>query len=108
EAASRGAGEIFLNSIDRDGMGGGYDTALLRGVTDRISIPTIACGGVDTFGQLADGIREGGVSAVAAANIFAFKELSYLSAKDALVAAGIKVRASSTLPKKQWKNMASN
>jgi imidazole glycerol-phosphate synthase subunit HisF len=94
EVAALGAGEIFLNSIDRDGMGTGYDTELIRRVTERVAIPVIACGGVGSFEHLASGIREGGAGSVAAANIFGFKELSYAHAKDALAAAGIAVRPS--------------
>jgi imidazoleglycerol phosphate synthase cyclase subunit len=94
EIAALGAGEILLNSIDRDGMGTGYDTELVRRVTERVAIPVIACGGVGSFEHLASGIREGGAGSVAAANIFCFKELSYARAKDALAAAGIAVRPS--------------
>jgi cyclase len=93
EAASRGAGEIFVNSIDHDGMGTGYDIELLRCVTSRVSIPVIACGGVGTFEHFAAGIRDGGAASVAAANIFGFKELSYPIAKDVLHRAGVSVRA---------------
>jgi imidazoleglycerol phosphate synthase cyclase subunit len=100
EAAARGAGEIFLNSIDRDGMGQGYDVELMRAVASRISIPLIACGGVGTFEHLVAGIRDGGASSVAAANIFCFKELGYFAAKDALAAAGIPVRPSETAPRR--------
>ena len=95
EAASRGAGEIFINSIDRDGMGTGYDLDLIRSVTRQVAIPVIACGGVGEFEQLAAGIRDGGAAAVAAANIFGFRELSYLLAKDAMRQADISVRTSS-------------
>jgi imidazoleglycerol phosphate synthase cyclase subunit len=93
DAASHGAGEIFINSIDRDGMGTGYDIELLSSITARVSIPVIACGGVGQFGHLAAGIREGGAASVAAANIFGFKELSYALAKNALQHAGVSVRA---------------
>lgn len=92
EAASRGAGEIFVNSIDRNGMGTGYDTELLRKIAGRVSVPIIACGGIGTFNDLAAGIRDGFADSVAAANIFSFKELSYPLAKDALHGAGISVR----------------
>ena len=94
EVASLGAGEIFLNSIDRDGKGTGYDTELIRRVTQRVHIPVIACGGVGSFAHLAAGITEGGAGSVAAANIFCFKELSYAHAKDTLAAAGLAVRPS--------------
>jgi cyclase len=94
QAASRGAGELFVNSIDRDGMGTGYDIELIRSVVDRVSIPVIACGGVGTFEHLAGGINDGGATSVAAANIFGFKELSYLRAKHAMLDAGNSVRPS--------------
>jgi cyclase len=103
EAASRGAGELFINSIDHDGMGIGYDIELIRCVADRVSIPVIACGGVGTFEHLAGGIEKGGATSVAAANIFAFKELSYLQAKQALSDAGHSVRPSAVAGKKHRK-----
>jgi len=96
EATSRGAGELFVNSIDHDGMGTGYDVKLLRDVTSRVSVPVIACGGVGAFEHLAAGIREGAAASVAAANIFGFKELSYFQAKDTLIAAEIAVRHSTS------------
>ena len=99
EAASRGAGEIFINSIDRDGMGSGYDIELLHEITSRVAVPIIACGGVGDFKHLVGGIQEGGVSSVAAANIFGFKELSYLLAKDTLLENGISVRVSTVIDK---------
>jgi imidazole glycerol-phosphate synthase subunit HisF len=92
EAASRGAGEIFVNSIDRDGMGTGYDIELLQKISGRVSVPIIACGGIGAFDHLAAGIRDGFANSVAAANIFGFKELSYPMAKDALHGAGLSVR----------------
>jgi cyclase len=106
EAASRGAGEIFVNSINRDGMGAGYDTELLTAVTNRVSIPIIACGGVGTFEHLISGVRDGSADSVAAANIFAFKELSYTLAKDTLQQGGIPVRQN-TLLEQQRKPMSS-
>lgn len=95
EAAARGAGEIFINSIDRDGMGSGYDVDLITSITARVQVPVIACGGVGAFEHFAAGIVDAGAGSVAAANIFAFKELSYLSAKDALKRASVPVRNSS-------------
>jgi cyclase len=92
EAVSRGAGEIFVNSIDRDGMGNGYDLNLVRDIASRVRVPVIACGGVGTFDHLAAGIRDGVANSVAAANIFAFKELSYALAKNELNSAGFSVR----------------
>jgi len=87
-----GAGEILLNSIDRDGTGAGYDIELIGSVTDAVSIPVIACGGVGTYDHLAAGILQGGASAVAAANIFHFFELSYVHAKRACERAGVTMR----------------
>lgn len=92
EAERLGAGEIFLNSIDRDGSGQGYDTALVRRVVEATRIPVVACGGVGTYDHFAAGILEGGASAVSAANIFHFFELSYPLAKKACIAAGIPMR----------------
>jgi len=92
EAERRGAGEIFLNSIDRDGMATGYDIELIRGVVDNTMLPIIACGGVGRFEDLVAGAIEGGASAVSAANIFHFTEHSTLRAKETLRAAGVDVR----------------
>lgn len=94
QAAARGAGEIFINSIDRDGMGGGYDTELIRRVSASVHVPVITCGGVGEMTDFAAGVTEGRAQALAAANIFAFRELSYLDAKQALQEAGVRVRAS--------------
>jgi imidazoleglycerol phosphate synthase cyclase subunit len=87
-----GAGELFLNSVDRDGTGAGYDLDLIRSVTSATTIPVIACGGVGRYEHLPPGILEGGASAVAAANIFHFFELSYPHAKQACIDAGIPMR----------------
>jgi imidazoleglycerol phosphate synthase cyclase subunit len=87
-----GAGEIFLNSIDRDGSARGYDVDLVRRVTDATTIPVIACGGVGKYDDFAAGILKGGASAVAAANIFHFFELSYPLAKKACLEAGLPMR----------------
>lgn len=92
EVERRGAGEIFLTSIDRDGAATGYDLELVREVADAVSIPVIASGGVGRYEDLAPGILEGGASAVAAANIFHFFELSYPLAKQACVDAGVPMR----------------
>jgi imidazoleglycerol phosphate synthase cyclase subunit len=88
-----GAGEIFLNSIDRDGAAGGYDLDLIRSVTEVTTIPVIACGGVGSYGHFAQGITEAGASAVSAANIFHFFELSYPWAKQACLDAGVPMRS---------------
>lgn len=92
EMESRGAGEILLNSIDRDGAGLGYDLDLVRHVTAAVSIPVVACGGVGRYEHFAPGILEGGAAAVAAANIFHFFELSYSHAKRACLDAGVPMR----------------
>lgn len=92
-AAERaGAGEIFLNSIDRDGSALGYDLELVRRVSAATTVPVIACGGVGKYEDFPPGIREGGASAVAAANIFHFFENSYPFAKKACTDAGIPMR----------------
>lgn len=88
----QGAGEIFLNSIDRDGTAEGYDTALIRMVVSAVSIPVIACGGAGVFEHFIEGITEGGASAVAAGNIFNFTENSVIHAKKTLLNAGIDMR----------------
>jgi imidazoleglycerol phosphate synthase cyclase subunit len=92
EAEARGAGEILLNSIDRDGSGKGYDLELIRQVTSEVSIPVIACGGVGAYDHFAKAITEAGAAAAAAANIFHFFELSYSHAKQACLSAGIPMR----------------
>jgi imidazoleglycerol phosphate synthase cyclase subunit len=92
EVERLGAGEILLNSIDRDGSGQGYDIELIRAVTAAVSIPVIACGGVGQYEHFATAITEGGASAAAAANIFHFFELSYPFAKKAMIESGVPVR----------------
>lgn len=92
EVERRGAGEILLNSIDRDGTGMGYDLELIRMVTDSVSIPVIALGGVGKFEHLVEGLKEGGADAVAAANIFHFTEHSIIHAKKYMELAGVDVR----------------
>jgi len=92
EIEKRGAGEILLQSIDRDGTGVGYDLDLIRTVVSATSIPVIACSGVGCYEHYAEGIHAG-ASAVASANIWHFKELSDLGGKRALAKAGIDVRS---------------
>ena len=67
-----GVGEIFLNSIDRDGMMQGYDLDLIRRVSSSVKVPVIACGGAGTLAHLAEGISAGGASAVSAGSMFVF------------------------------------
>lgn len=90
-----GAGEIFLNSIDRDGSKRGYDLELIRRVSESVSIPVIACGGVGNYAQFAPGIIDGGASAVAAANIFHYIEHSTIVAKAHLLNSGVDIRLDS-------------
>jgi cyclase len=90
-----GAGEIFLNSIDRDGSKKGYDNNLIKLVSNAVSIPVIACGGVGNFSHFSSGILEGGASAVAAGNIFHYIEHSTIVAKMNLLQSGINVRMDS-------------
>jgi imidazole glycerol-phosphate synthase subunit HisF len=73
EVERQGAGEILLNSVDRDGTMQGYDLELVRRVTSAVGIPVIACGGAGTVQHLADAVRRGGASAVAAGSMFVFQ-----------------------------------
>jgi cyclase len=87
-----GAGEILLTSMDRDGVKSGYDLKLTRAVADAVEVPVIASGGVGNAQDLVDGVREGHASAVLAASIFHFGEVSVAQAKAALAAANIPIR----------------
>jgi cyclase len=87
-----GAGEVLLTSMDRDGVKSGYDLALTRAVSDAVEVPVIASGGVGKAQDLVDGVREGHASAVLAASIFHFGEVSIAEAKAALEHAGVPVR----------------
>jgi cyclase len=69
---SAGVGEIFLNSVDRDGMMAGYDIGLIRSVSEKVNVPVVACGGAGTPEHLAQAVKEGGASAVAAGSMFVF------------------------------------
>ena len=90
-AEDLGAGEIFLNNIDRDGTGIGMDAALNASVIGAVSIPVICCGGVGTYAHFAEPLEQG-ADASAACNIFHFFELSYPLAKEACIDAGIDMR----------------
>ncbi len=92
EAEARGAGEILLTSMDRDGTKSGYDLALLKAVSSTVNVPVIASGGAGKAADLAPAILEGGASAVLAASIFHFGEVSLKQAREALDAAGAPVR----------------
>jgi cyclase len=87
-----GAGEILLTSMDRDGVKSGYDLELTRAVADAVAVPVIASGGVGNAQDLVDGVKKGHASAVLAASIFHFGEVSIAQAKTALKDAGIPVR----------------
>ena len=91
-AVKRGAGEILLTSMDRDGAKNGYDTALLRAITGAVNVPVIASGGAGSCADLVAGVRDGGADAVLAASIFHFGEVSIGEAKAAMRAAGLPVR----------------
>jgi len=92
EVVARGAGEILLTSMDRDGARTGFDVALTRAVVDAVDVPVIASGGVGALSHLVDGIREGGADAVLAASIFHYGEFTIAQAKAAMAAAGIEIR----------------
>ncbi len=92
EMAERGAGEILLTSMDKDGTKSGFDLELTRAVSDAISIPVIASGGVGTLDDLANGIIQGGADAVLAASIFHYGEYTVAQAKQRMAERGIPVR----------------
>ena len=92
EMVARGAGEILLTSMDRDGTRSGFDLALTRAVSDAVSVPVIASGGVGTLDHLADGVQQGGADAVLAASIFHYGEHTVGEAKALMAARGIPVR----------------
>lgn len=92
EAVARGAGEILLTSMDRDGTREGFDLALTKAITSTVSVPVIASGGVGTLDHLADGVTLGGASGVLAASIFHFGEHTIGEAKQVMSQRGIRVR----------------
>jgi len=87
-----GAGEILLTSMDRDGTRDGFDLALTRAISDAVSVPVIASGGVGNLAHLAAGVQEGKADAVLAASIFHFGEYTVNDAKQYMAARGIEVR----------------
>jgi cyclase len=91
--AELGAGELLVTSMDRDGTRSGYDLDLIRAISDRVSVPVVASGGVGGLDDLVAGIRDGHASAVLAASIFHFGQASIGDAHAALAAAGIPVRS---------------
>jgi cyclase len=92
EAVERGAGEILLTSMDRDGAKTGYDVGLLAAVTSQVSVPVIASGGAGNAQHMIEAVQAGGADAVLAASIFHFGELSIGEVKAAMAAAGVPVR----------------
>jgi len=92
EMVARGAGEILLTSMDRDGTRAGFDLALTRAVSDAVTVPVIASGGVGTLDHLADGVQQGGADAVLAASIFHYGDHTVGEAKAVMAARGIPVR----------------
>ena len=88
----RGAGEILLTSMDRDGTKSGFDLELTRAVASAVPVPVIASGGVGTLLHLAEGIEKGGADAVLAASVFHFGEITVPEAKRFLAARGIEMR----------------
>ncbi|MEM1064890.1 MAG: imidazole glycerol phosphate synthase subunit HisF [Pseudomonadota bacterium] len=92
--AAKGAGEILLTSMDRDGTRAGFNLALTRAISHAVPIPVIASGGVGTLDHLVEGVVEGGASAVLAASIFHFGDFTIREAKEHMAAAGIPVRLS--------------
>ena len=90
--AAKGAGEILLTSMDRDGTKGGYNLPLTRAIADAVGVPVIASGGVGTLDHLVEGVIQGGASAVLAASIFHFGTFTIAQAKAHMQAAGIPMR----------------
>ncbi|MGC6526722.1 MAG: imidazole glycerol phosphate synthase subunit HisF [Paracoccaceae bacterium] len=90
--AAKGAGEILLTSMDRDGTKSGFNLPMTRAISDAVDIPVIASGGVGTLDHLVEGVTKGGASAVLAASIFHFGEFTIAEAKAHMAAAGIPVR----------------
>jgi imidazole glycerol-phosphate synthase subunit HisF len=92
EATGRGAGEILLTSMDRDGTKDGFDTELLAAVSDSVSVPVIASGGAGTLQHFAEAVTRGHADAVLAASVFHDGVYSISEVKDAMARAGVEVR----------------
>src|SRR3954467_8839746 len=92
EGAERGAGEILLTSMDRDGTQDGYELSLTRAVADAVDIPVIASGGAGNLSHLVDAVEKGGADAVLCASIFHYGTYTVGQAKEAMSAAGVPVR----------------
>lgn len=89
---SKGAGEILLTSMDRDGTKAGFNLPLTKAISDAVDIPVIASGGVGNLDHLVEGVTKGGASAVLAASIFHFGDYTVREAKEHMAAAGIAMR----------------
>lgn len=89
---SKGAGEILLTSMDKDGTRSGFNIGLTRAISDAVSVPVIASGGVGNLDHLVEGVKEGGASAVLAASIFHFGDYTIQEAKQHMADNGIDVR----------------
>ncbi|WDR07364.1 imidazole glycerol phosphate synthase subunit HisF [Devosia rhodophyticola] len=94
----RGAGELLVTSMDRDGTKSGFDIKLIRAITDTVNVPVVASGGVGTLDHLVEGVREGHASAVLAASIFHFGTFTIPQAKQHLHDHGIAVRMDRAAP----------
>src|SRR5918912_3683048 len=92
EGAERGAGEILLTSMDRDGTEDGYELTLTRAVADAVDVPVIASGGAGALDHLVAAVEQGGADAVLCASIFHYREYSVAEAKESMAGAGIPVR----------------
>ncbi len=92
DMAKRGAGEILLTSMDKDGTKSGYNLPLTRAISEAVSIPVIASGGVGNLQDLVDGVQKGKASAVLAASIFHYNEFTIAQARDYMRQNGINVR----------------
>ena len=92
EVVALGAGEILLTSMDRDGTRAGFDIALTRAISDAVTVPVIASGGVGTLDHLVAGVQDGHAAAVLAASIFHFGEYSIREAKTYMAGAGLAMR----------------
>jgi cyclase len=92
EGVERGAGEILLTSMDRDGTKDGYDLALTRAVSDAVTVPVVASGGCGRVAHMAEALTEGGASAALAASVFHYGEIRIPEARAELRARGVEVR----------------
>ena len=88
----KGAGELLITSMDRDGTGKGFDVELLKAITSKVPVPVIASGGVGTLEHLVQGVKEGGANAVLAASIFHFGKYNIQDARKAMTEAGLNTR----------------